>query len=142
MIESFEEITEISFGAMDFLNLHTNTSLLSREGRWGAAAEMGGSVTVLLINVVSGRLPEDPMVTLPPLGFLFWGKCKGDVVRCDSRDFSKSSLSASPQPEMAGVRFDATTATMIWNTPPRVADDPRGRERELVAQALYCQPGT
>lgn len=33
-------------------------------------------------------------------------------------------------------------ATMIWNIPPRVADDPRGRERELAAQAHYRQPGT
>lgn len=33
-------------------------------------------------------------------------------------------------------------STMLWNTPPRVADDPRGRERELAAQAHYRQPGT
>jgi para-nitrobenzyl esterase len=39
--------------------------------------------------------------------------------------------------------YDLTNrATMIWNTPPRVADDPRGRERELAAQAHYRQPGT
>ncbi len=33
-------------------------------------------------------------------------------------------------------------ATMIWNIPPRVEDDPRGKERELAAQAHYRQPGT
>lgn len=33
-------------------------------------------------------------------------------------------------------------ATMIWNTLPAVVDDPRGRERELAAQAHYRQPGT
>lgn len=33
-------------------------------------------------------------------------------------------------------------ATMLWNTPPHVADDPRGKERELAAQAHYRQPGT
>lgn len=39
--------------------------------------------------------------------------------------------------------YDLTRrATMIWNTPPRVADDPRGREREFAAQAHYRQPGT
>jgi para-nitrobenzyl esterase len=32
--------------------------------------------------------------------------------------------------------------TMIWNTPPKVVDDPRGKERELAAQAHYRQPGT
>ena len=32
--------------------------------------------------------------------------------------------------------------TMIWNTPPRVVDDPRKNERELAAQAHYHQPGT
>ena len=32
--------------------------------------------------------------------------------------------------------------TMIWNTPPRVVDDPRGKERELAFQAHYRQPGT
>jgi len=32
--------------------------------------------------------------------------------------------------------------TMIWNTPPRIVDDPRGNERELAAQAHYHQPGT
>jgi para-nitrobenzyl esterase len=39
--------------------------------------------------------------------------------------------------------YDSTRrATMIWNTRPRVDDDPRGRERELAAQAHYRQPGT
>ncbi|HEV2578913.1 MAG TPA: carboxylesterase family protein [Acidobacteriaceae bacterium] len=33
-------------------------------------------------------------------------------------------------------------ATMIWNTPPHVVDDPRKNERELAAQAHYRQPGT
>ena len=32
--------------------------------------------------------------------------------------------------------------TMIWNTPPRVVDNPRGNERELASQAHYHQPGT
>jgi para-nitrobenzyl esterase len=35
-----------------------------------------------------------------------------------------------------------TRATMIWNLPPRVVDDPRGRERALAATAHYRQPGT
>ncbi|HTV08076.1 MAG TPA: carboxylesterase family protein [Candidatus Aquilonibacter sp.] len=39
--------------------------------------------------------------------------------------------------------YDLTSrATMIWNTPPQVMDDPRGKERELAAQAHYRQPGT
>ena len=33
-------------------------------------------------------------------------------------------------------------ATMIWNTAPKVVDDPRKNERELAAQAHYRQPGT
>ena len=33
-------------------------------------------------------------------------------------------------------------ATMIWNIPPHVVDDPRGKERALAAQAHYRQPGT
>jgi para-nitrobenzyl esterase len=36
----------------------------------------------------------------------------------------------------------AQRATMIWNIPPRLVEDPRGRERKLVAQAHYRQPGT
>jgi para-nitrobenzyl esterase len=36
----------------------------------------------------------------------------------------------------------AQRATMIWNIPPRLVEDPRGRERKLVAQAHYHQPGT
>ncbi len=33
-------------------------------------------------------------------------------------------------------------ATMIFDTPPRVEDDPRGAERKLFAPILYLQPGT
>jgi para-nitrobenzyl esterase len=33
-------------------------------------------------------------------------------------------------------------ATMIWNVPPRIFNDPRGRERTLAAEAHYRQPGT
>lgn len=36
----------------------------------------------------------------------------------------------------------ARRSTMIWNTPPHVLDNPRGNERELMAQAHYRQPGT
>ena len=36
----------------------------------------------------------------------------------------------------------ARRSTMIWNTPPKVVDDPRGNERELASQAHYRQPGT
>ena len=36
----------------------------------------------------------------------------------------------------------AHRSTMIWNTSPRVVDDPRGNERELASQAHYRQPGT
>ena len=32
--------------------------------------------------------------------------------------------------------------TMIFDVPPRMADDPRGKERELFARAPYVQPGT
>ena len=32
--------------------------------------------------------------------------------------------------------------TMIFDTPCRMADDPRGRERELFARVPYIQPGT
>ena len=32
--------------------------------------------------------------------------------------------------------------TMIWNTPPRVVDNPRANERQLASQAHYRQPGT
>ncbi|MCA2997123.1 MAG: carboxylesterase/lipase family protein [Rhodocyclaceae bacterium] len=32
--------------------------------------------------------------------------------------------------------------TMLFDTTSRVASDPRGRERELFAEALYVQPGT
>jgi para-nitrobenzyl esterase len=33
-------------------------------------------------------------------------------------------------------------ATMIWDMPSRVEDDPRGEERKLMEQATYLQPGT
>jgi para-nitrobenzyl esterase len=33
-------------------------------------------------------------------------------------------------------------AEMIWDTPPAVVDDPRGRERELFALTPYVKPGT
>jgi len=32
--------------------------------------------------------------------------------------------------------------TMIFDLPPRMADDPRGKERELFARVPYVQPGT
>ena len=32
--------------------------------------------------------------------------------------------------------------TMLWETPPVVASDPRGKERRLAAEAHYRQPGT
>jgi para-nitrobenzyl esterase len=32
--------------------------------------------------------------------------------------------------------------TMLWDSPPRVEDDPRGEERKLISQAPYLQPGT
>jgi para-nitrobenzyl esterase len=36
----------------------------------------------------------------------------------------------------------STRPTMIWNTTSKILDDPRGRERQLAAQAHYRQPGT
>jgi para-nitrobenzyl esterase len=40
-------------------------------------------------------------------------------------------------------RFDLEhRATMIWDLPSRVEDDPRGEERKLIEQAPYLQPGT
>jgi para-nitrobenzyl esterase len=33
-------------------------------------------------------------------------------------------------------------ATMIWDLPSRIEDDPRGEERKLIEQAPYLQPGT
>ena len=33
-------------------------------------------------------------------------------------------------------------STMLWNTTSKICDDPRGRERQLAAQAHYRQPGT
>lgn len=33
-------------------------------------------------------------------------------------------------------------ATMCFNLPPRLVDDPRGRERRLVEQVPYVQKGT
>ena len=40
-------------------------------------------------------------------------------------------------------RFDLEhRATMIWDQPPHVEDDPRGAERKLIEQAPYLQPGT
>lgn len=33
-------------------------------------------------------------------------------------------------------------STMIWDTPPRVENDPRGQERRLAAGSPYRQPGT
>jgi para-nitrobenzyl esterase len=39
-------------------------------------------------------------------------------------------------------RFDvAKRATMIFDVPPRVEDDPRGAERRLFAPIVYAQPG-
>jgi para-nitrobenzyl esterase len=35
-----------------------------------------------------------------------------------------------------------TRATLVFDTAPRVVDDPRRRERELFAQVSYVQPGT
>ncbi len=32
--------------------------------------------------------------------------------------------------------------TMLWNTPPRIAQDPRGDERRFAAASPYRQPGT
>jgi para-nitrobenzyl esterase len=40
-------------------------------------------------------------------------------------------------------RFDLEhRATMVWDLPSRVEDDPRGQERKLIEQASYLQPGT
>ena len=40
-------------------------------------------------------------------------------------------------------RFDlAKRATMLFDVPPHVDDDPRGEERKLFAPAIYVQPGT
>jgi para-nitrobenzyl esterase len=32
--------------------------------------------------------------------------------------------------------------TMIFDTPPRMEDDPRGAERRFFAEVPYVQPGT
>jgi para-nitrobenzyl esterase len=32
--------------------------------------------------------------------------------------------------------------TLVWNSPTRVENDPRGQERKLIARAPYLQPGT
>jgi para-nitrobenzyl esterase len=43
----------------------------------------------------------------------------------------------------AWPRFDlAKRATMIFDSPPRVENDPRGAERKLFESATYVQPGT
>ena len=40
-------------------------------------------------------------------------------------------------------RYDLTRRpTMLWDSPPRVENDPRAEERKLIAQAPYIQPGT
>lgn len=31
---------------------------------------------------------------------------------------------------------------MLWDSPVRVEDDPRGEERKLIGRAPYLQPGT
>jgi len=35
-----------------------------------------------------------------------------------------------------------TRPTMIWDIPPVIENDPRGKERKLIAQVPYLQPGT
>lgn len=57
------------------------------------------------------------------------------------------SFAKTGDPNHAGLphwpTYDLTRrATMTWNTPPQVVDDPRKNERELAAQAHYRQPGT
>lgn len=40
-------------------------------------------------------------------------------------------------------RYDLTKRpTLLWDSPVRVENDPRGQERKLIAQAPYIQPGT
>jgi para-nitrobenzyl esterase len=40
-------------------------------------------------------------------------------------------------------RYNTThRPTMLWDSTPRVENDPRGEERKLIAQARYLQPGT
>ena len=57
------------------------------------------------------------------------------------------AFAKSGSPNRAGLAhwpaYDLSKrATMIWNLPPTVVDDPRKNERELAAQAHYHQPGT
>jgi len=57
------------------------------------------------------------------------------------------SLAARGDPNAAGLprwpmyRLDQR-ATMIFDAPPRIEDDPRREQRELFARVPYIQPGT
>lgn len=56
-------------------------------------------------------------------------------------------FAATGDPNHSGLpswpRYDLTKRpTMLWDSPVRVENDPRGQERKLIAQAPYLQPGT
>lgn len=56
-------------------------------------------------------------------------------------------FAATGDPNHAGLpswpRYDLTKRpTLLWDSPVRVENDPRGQERKLIMKAPYLQPGT
>ena len=56
-------------------------------------------------------------------------------------------FAATGDPNHTGLpqwpRYNLTDRpTILWDTPPRIENDPRGNERKLIEQAPYIQPGT
>ena len=100
-------------------------------GRWGA-------MHTLDIPLVFGTLDAEGSIT----GVAADARAVSDAMQDAFIAFARTGRPDHPGiPVWAPYRLDARE-TMIFDAPPRMADDPRGAERRLFARAPYIQPGT
>ncbi len=104
---------------------------------WKSPIE-GGAPHMLDIPLVFGTLDAPGSIT----GTAPDARAVSDAMQDASIAFARSG-----DPNHAGLpRWEPYALprrqTMVFDGPPRMADDPRGAERELFARVPYVQPGT
>ncbi|MBI5942427.1 MAG: carboxylesterase/lipase family protein [Caulobacterales bacterium] len=104
---------------------------------WASPIE-GGAPHMLDIPLVFGTLDAPGSIT----GVAADARAVSDAMQDAFIAFARSG-----DPNHAGLpRWEPYSLprrqTMVFDAPPRMADDPRGAERELFARVPYVQPGT
>ncbi len=100
-------------------------------GRWGAPHTLD-------IPLVFGTLDAEGSIT----GASVEARAVSDAMQDAFIAFARHGRPDAPGRPLWEPYTLPARQTMIFDVTPRMADDPRGRERELFARVPYIQPGT